>query len=100
MIQEVTALPQLAGDLRTVAWLLGGGMSLLILKEVFAFIKGWKKNGTTTTIISDVAKHELDTSVAHALQSSCLGRLESASLAQTAALIEITSALRRENHGK
>jgi len=106
-MNEAVVIPQVAGELRAVVYLLGGGMTLLILKEVFAFIKAWKKESNTNTtnttnssvssVSPDFGKHNIEQTVAHALQSACLGRMETAILAQTSALIEITTTLSKIN---
>jgi len=45
MMQDPATIPQVAGELRSLIYLLGGGMSLLILKEELSFMKSFKKNG-------------------------------------------------------
>jgi hypothetical protein len=106
MTQElISELPKVANELRSLTWLLGGGMSLLILRAVFEFIKTWKKESnttttnTTTTSVSKLnGEHATENIVSHALQTACLGRMETSLLAQTASLIEVTSALRLVNN--
>lgn len=102
-MQELTqAGPQIAGELRSLIWLLGGGMSLLILKEVFNFVKSFnRKNGDGhPPLVSDKwIAHQEENKMAHSDQKSSLGRLETESNAQTKSLIEITERLAQINRG-
>jgi len=101
----MTALPQVASELRALMFLLGGGMSLLILKEVFTFVKTIKKNGDSSQsqkrcIDTDKwSAHTAETSTAHIVQLAGLTRIETALLEQTKALIEVTERLRQTNTG-
>ena len=88
-MQEAQALPQVVNELRALLYLLGGGMTLLILKEVFSFIRAFKKSAADETNPT----FQTSVKVEHALSLACLGRLETASTAQTAALTKATEAL-------
>jgi hypothetical protein len=96
------------GEMNTIVWLIGGGMALLILREVFTFIKSTRKSNSDGSDRANgrvaLGEHEKRTTdhvqlnaIEHALQLSCLQRLEASSIAQTRALIEVTTALERIN---
>lgn len=96
-MQDPATIPQVAGELRSLIYLLGGGMSLLILKEVFSFIKTSRKNGSGNSKIpainDKILGHIQTTSTEHALQKECDNRLEVIANASLASLIQITARL-------
>lgn len=97
MMQDPATIPQVAGELRALIYLLGGGMSLLILKEVFSFMKSFKKNGNGKEYMSDKALAHIQTnSTEHALAAGCGTRLEMMANAQTLALLEIVTRMKAD----
>ena len=88
---EIT--PTVASELTTISYLLGGGMALLILKEVFGYLKTLKRPGNGNA----GGPNAMEVAVSHALQSATLLRLENSATAQVSALVEITRVLATMN---